>query len=158
MPQYQHQNMKGVQMQLANIALFAAFIGTLTLINAQQSTVYESIDAQITAIKAAPVQQRVQLMNQLKQQLATMNQNDRMMAISQLRASIHSDGQNSMQKHQNVTTNTKVMIQNRQMQQNEQMNHMQNQHQKMTADKFMNTQHTPSGNGMGGSGSHPGMR
>lgn len=43
-----------------------------------------SIDAEIEAIKNAPVRERVQLMNQFKQKLSLMNQVDRNEAISRL--------------------------------------------------------------------------
>ena len=56
-------------------------LGTLTLGMADDLT----IDKQITAIQEAPAQERVQLMNQFKVRLATMNETEREAAITQLR-------------------------------------------------------------------------
>ena len=56
-------------------------LGTLTLGMADDITV----DQQITAIQEAPAGERVQLMNQFKERLATMNKSEREAAITQLR-------------------------------------------------------------------------
>ncbi len=60
-----------------------------------------SVDAQITAIGNAKTQeQRVALMNEFKTTISTLSNEDRTVAIAQLRSSMSSDGaqmQNSMQ-------------------------------------------------------------
>lgn len=69
--------MKTITLSAAALML----LGTLTLGMADDLTV----DAQITAIQEAPAQERVQLMNQFKIRLATMNETEREAAITQLR-------------------------------------------------------------------------
>ena len=64
---------------LSAVALM--LLGTLTLGMADEV----SVDEQITAIQEAPAQERVQLMNQFKERLATMNADEREAAITQLR-------------------------------------------------------------------------
>ena len=69
---------------MKTITLSAAammLLGTLTLGMAADLTV----DEQITAIQEAPAEERVQLMNQFKIRLATMNKTEREAAITQLR-------------------------------------------------------------------------
>jgi len=64
-------------------------LGTLTLGLAADAT----IDAQIEKIQNAPAQERVQLMNQFKKQLATMNQEQREEAIIKMQAEMQAAGE-----------------------------------------------------------------
>ncbi len=50
------------------------------------------IDADIAKIKSAPPKQRVKLMNALKKRLAKMNLQERRVAISRLKRSMHAKG------------------------------------------------------------------
>ena len=68
-------------------------LGTLTLGIADEI----SVDAQITAIQEAPAGERVQLMNQFKERLATMNAGEREAAITQLRTQTQTQTQARLQ-------------------------------------------------------------
>ncbi len=67
-------------MKIVTTAVAALLIGSFTAVSAN-----ESIDAQIAKIQQAKAQERVQLMNEFKMQLADMNEQDRADAINQLR-------------------------------------------------------------------------
>jgi len=69
------------------------FMGSLVHLLAQR--VPSSIDMQIKAINNAAPQERVKLMNQFKEQLASMNADARAAAISEMRSQIqgHENGQ-----------------------------------------------------------------
>ena len=69
-------------------------LGTLTLGMADEI----SVDEQITAIQEAPAQERVQLMNQFKERLATMNADEREAAITQLRTQTQRQTQARLQE------------------------------------------------------------
>lgn len=59
----------------------------------------QDIDAQMESIRQASPQERVQLMNELKRQIAQMNQSDRSTAINNLRSSMQK--KNMMQESVN---------------------------------------------------------
>lgn len=62
-------------------------IGFMTIIlTASMLCADDSINTQIEMIQKAPIQERVELMNKLKVQLASMNEEERSTAISSLRA------------------------------------------------------------------------
>jgi len=112
-------------MKFAKITLSVALLGALTLGMAEDTATVEtttsvSVDTQIAEIQAAPAQERVRLMNQFKQRLAAMNEEQRAEAIAQLQEKI------------------------KQMQANEQMTQMQNMNQMQVGSQFnhMNTQGT----------------
>ncbi len=107
---------------MKKVTLALALLGTLTLGFAEQGT---SIDAQIEAIKAAPAQERVQLMNAFKTKLATMNEADRNEAISKL------------QTKAQTQTQTRTRMQEMQMQQNKDMMNTQNMNQNQAAKQYM---------------------
>ncbi len=65
-------------------------LGTLTLGLADAN-----IDAQISEIRNAPAQDRVKLTNEFKQQIATMNKEDRSEAISKLQVQMRSEQGNA---------------------------------------------------------------
>jgi len=63
-----------------------------------------SIDEKIENIKNAPSSERVQMMNQLKLQMAQMNQEDRMNAIHKLQEKIQNKKQSTSDKTNNKMT------------------------------------------------------
>ncbi len=63
--------------------------GTLTMALAADAT----IDAQIEKIQNAPAQERVQLMNEFKQQLMTMNQEQRQEAVAKMQEKMQATGE-----------------------------------------------------------------
>ena len=65
-------------------------LGTLTLGLADAN-----IDTQISQIRNAPAQDRVKMMNEFKQQMATMNKEDRSEAISRLQVQRRSEQGNA---------------------------------------------------------------
>lgn len=74
---------------MKKITATLVLLGTLTLGLAVDAT----IDAQIAEIQSAPAQERVQLMNEFKQQLATMNQEQRQEAIAAMQAEMQAAGE-----------------------------------------------------------------
>jgi len=114
--------MKILTQSLAAITL----LGTLTLCSAEVD-----INTQLEAIANAPAQERVQLMNQLKQQIAAMNAEDRAAAISQMRTQMQTqaqakaqDGVNHADEHTEDGQGEMNQMQNRV--QTQQQTHMQN--------------------------------
>ena len=114
-------------------------LGTLTLGMANEI----SVDEQITAIQEAPAQERVQLMNQFKTRLATMNESEREAAITQLRTQTKTQTQARLQEKtaegevnaEAAMTKTRTMTQERsrvnEMQQTQQMQQGQQMQQQM---------------------------
>jgi len=87
-----------------------------------------SIDQQISKIKNAPASQRVQLMNQFKQNLAHMNQKQRLDAINGLRAKMSQGNRNIQMNKANNIHQRMPQIQMRQSQDmsiNQNMNQVQ---------------------------------
>jgi len=145
-------------MKFAKITLSVALLGALTLGMADDAATTDttsgstttttstststSVDSQIAAIQAAPAQERVQLMNQFKQRLANMNQEDRMAAIAQMQEKMQAQAGAHMQAGQamgeQTRTAAKEMAQEKQMQANEQMAQMQNMNQRQAGNQFMN--------------------
>ena len=157
-------------MKFTNIALSLALIGTMSLAMAEDATTTTntttttettstdattttSVDAEIAAIQAAPAQERVTLMNQFKQKLVNMNQEERAAAIAALQEKMQANGKTfgsqTRADAQMAKENTKAMgemtsirarghAQEMQMQANEHMNEMQNMNQHQTANQFMN--------------------
>ncbi len=106
-------------------------LGTLTLGMADDI----SVDEQITAIQEAPAGERVQMMNQFKQRLATMNEADREAAITQLRTQTQTRTQARVESGEatgeQLQTRTQTQTRSRvnEMQQTQQMEHGQQQMQ-----------------------------
>ncbi len=67
---------------MKRLAMTLALLGSLTAVMAAEATV--SVEAQIEAIEKAPQQERVRLMNQLKEQLATMSPEERQKVMQEL--------------------------------------------------------------------------
>ena len=141
-------------MKFAKITLSVALLGALTLGMAEDTASTEttvSIDAQIEAIQAAPAQERVQLMNQFKQRLATMNEEQRTEAIAQLQekmqtrtrtqtraddAATQTEDATQAMTQTRTQARTQEMAQEKQMQANEQMTQMQNMNQMRAGSQF----------------------
>jgi len=82
-----------------------------------------SIDQQIASMHKATPQERVKLMNQFKQQLATMNAEERAKSITQLREQMQRNNSNGhvQAKYMNGDAQRNQMQQNEQLQRMEQM-------------------------------------
>lgn len=94
------------------LKLHTAFIllGTLTLAMAA------TVDEQIAQIQNATPQKRVQLMNELKQRLSALGEEERTQAITKLRAKMSTNSENSGQ-NQIQETNSMSRMQNMQQHQ-----------------------------------------
>ncbi len=111
-------------MKIVNTTIATALIlGALTAVSAN-----ENVDTKIAQIKAAPPQERVQLMNEFKMELSTMNAQDRADAISQLRAKTQTGTQTGMENTQGTIVQNQARRQ--EMRQADQMNQMQNMNQR----------------------------
>ncbi len=143
-------------MKVKTVLLSLAVIGTLAIAGGVSSSTITSVDTQIQAIQNAPASQRVKLMNQFKEKLMNMNQKERMEAISQLQVKM----QGKMQAHREdgqemgttMSTNARKMSTTfgkmtqehsqehsteMQMQENEQMTHIQNMNQRQAGNQFV---------------------
>ncbi len=133
--------MKAMTLSATALMLF----GTLTLGMAEDI----SVDEQISAIQSAPAQERVRLMNQFKERLATMNQTEREAAITQLRTQMQTQTQARLQdgtgEGEQLQTRTQTQERSRvsQMQQTEEMTRTQEmtQLQQMTQMQTQVKQH-----------------
>ena len=92
-----------------------------------------SIDMQIQAIHQAAPQERVKLMNAFKEQLASMNAEERSAAISEMRTQMQGHQGRETQQHQEMREHA----QHEQMQQSERMQRM-DQMQERHAGEQMN--------------------
>jgi len=118
-------------MKLTKITLSLALLGALTLGMAAednnsttteaQPSVKASIDAQIANIKSASAAERVKLMNQFKEKLATMNLEDRTAAISAMQTKINGNVQAGATSINENTQATSTMIQTRAQEQSQEM-------------------------------------
>ncbi len=140
--------MKTMTLSAATLML----LGTLTLGMAEDTTTGMTVDEQITAIKNAPAQERVRLMNQFKVRLATMNEAEREAAITQLRAQTQTQTRAGSGDAEGEQMKTRTMTQERsrlnEMQQTQQMQQMQQMNQQQIGQQGMfETKPTP--NGMG---------
>ena len=102
-----------------------------------------SIDQQITAMQQATPQERVKLMNQFKQHLASMNAEERSKSITQLREKMQ-------QNTQTTSKMTHSNAQHDQMQQSEKLQRMEQMQQRHGADMeahgAMDTMQSQTGN------------
>ena len=121
--------MKTMTLSAATLML----LGTLTLGMAEDMTTELTVDQQITAIKNAPAQERVKLMNQFKVRLSTMNEEQREAAITQLRTQTQTQTRTESGNGEGDQIQTRTMTQERsrlnEMQQTQQMNQMQQMNQ-----------------------------
>lgn len=133
-------------MKFTSIVLSIAFVGMMTAALAYdnaQTTVNVDIDAQIEKIKAAPLKERVRMMNELKQKLSEMNRKQRMTVIAKMQEKMHGQahiktGVGMMEKDRNnhQMKYRGEITQEHQMQTNEQMNHMQNMNHEKVGNWF----------------------
>jgi uncharacterized protein YPO0396 len=149
-------------MKFTKIALSLALMGIMSLGMAEDATTSAdttvSIDAQIEAIQTAPAEERVELMNQFKQQLMQMNQEQRASAIAALQEKMQASGMAfGAQTHEDAQMaqeSTKMMgdavhtratehAQEMQMQANEMVNQMQNMHQIRVGNQMANMPSNP---------------
>ena len=94
------------------------FLASMTLLSAQEPL---TIDQQIEAIRKAAPQERVKLMNQFKQQLASMNAEERSKSISRLRTKIQGTQEHTASEQMNSEAQRDQMQQNEHLQRVEQM-------------------------------------
>jgi len=121
-------------MNFAKITLSVALLGAFTLGMAEDTTTQTTtIDAQIEKIQNAPAQERVELMNEFKQQLANMNKEERMAAISQMQEKMQAKVQDNMDNTKEMGNMThqraQEMAQGKQAEAMDHMNQMQNMNQ-----------------------------
>ena len=145
-------------MKLAKIVLSLAVIGTLGSVMADTTNINSTvtIDQQISKIQKAPVQERVELMNQLKQRIMQMNAEQRQAAISQLQASMGQANhhvENGINKaHSEVSSyheGTHENINQMQMTATTQMEHSQQMNHQRTGDQHNHMQdHSTYNSGM----------
>jgi len=91
-----------------------------------------SIDQQIAAMQQATPQERVKLMNQFKQQLASMNAEERSKSITQLREKMQ------QQNTQRTSKETRTNAQHDQMQQSQQLQQMEQMQERHGGEQYMN--------------------
>jgi len=131
-----------------HIAL-ALLLSSLTQVGAN-----EAIDTQIQAIKDADPQERRELINRLKQDIAQMNKNEQSNAVTQMRLQLKTMNQEKMVKAEKTQNKEKQekeakeshlekeqkriqkMQQTHKMQQTQQMQQMENMNQKQGANQF----------------------
>lgn len=140
-------------MKLVTITLSVALLGLLSIASAEATTTVDvtvDVDTQIEAIQSAPAQERVQLMNQFKQRLMQMNEEDRMAAIQEMQSKMQAHADDAQEFGDMTRTRAQEHAQDMQMQTNEHMNHMQNMQQQQAGNQFMQT-------GGAGTGGAPSM-
>ena len=139
---------------MKKITTILALVGTLTLGLAADAT----IDAQIEKIQNAPAQERVELMNQFKKQLMTMNQEQREEAISKMQTKMHNGKSSSHAKGEyaeNAKANREMArTRAREMQQNNMpdVNQMQNVNQHQAGGQFQQMGAAGAGSSSGSTG------
>ena len=136
--------MKSITFTLC-ISLLTATFSTL-LANEQVS-----IDQQIAAIQQASPQDRVKLMNQFKQHLATMNAEERAKSISHLRQKMQVTNEHTGD-HANKEMQNEA--QRDQMQQSEHLQRMEQMQQRHSGDQQMHEMEKEMGD-IGGKFPHP---
>lgn len=105
-------------MKTLNLAATLMLLGTLTL------GISATVDEQITTITSATPEERVELVNEFKETLATLSDEDRAAAIALLRESVSQDGE-QLQTRTRTQTRSRInqadqaddMLRSEQMQQ-----------------------------------------
>jgi len=90
----------------------------------------QDIDVQMEQIRQAPPSERVKMMNELKRQIAQMNQNDRITAINSLRSSMKKPMRMDEDVNRQQFQNSHEMFQNQQQHQKQIGNQINNQFMK----------------------------
>ena len=104
-------------------------LASITFLSANDTI---TIDQQITAMQKATPQERVKLMNQFKQHLASMNAEERSKSITQLREKMQ------QQNTQHTAKETRTNAQHDQMQQSQQLQQMEQMQQRHGGEQYMN--------------------
>ncbi|WP_353661934.1 hypothetical protein [Hydrogenimonas sp. SS33] len=124
-------------MKLSRTMLLAAALCASAALFASESGSV-NIDAQIEEIKKAPPSQRRELMNRFKMELAHMNQQQRMEAIRQLRASMQPRMRNGAEQgHGMMSPPMRQIVDTDQMRQTQHMGHMEMMGQHQGEEQFM---------------------
>ena len=149
-------------MKFAKITLSVALLGLLSIASAEDTATPDattvSVDTQIEAIQAAPEEERVQLMNEFKQKLMQMNQEERTAAIQEMQSKMQAEAGDAHEFGAGTATMARGMMsdeehtvgdmtrtrgqehtQEMQMQTNEQMSHVQNMAQQQAGNQFVQT-------------------
>lgn len=133
-------------MKTLTLTVSLLLIGSLSLASAA------TIDEQITAIVNASPQERVELINAFKTEVAAMNEQERAAAIAQLRSSMQTNGAMMQREAQTRTqTETKTHMQERleQPQNGSTQTQMMQQHQAAGQAIHQNTPASTTGSTMG---------
>ena len=93
----------------------------------------DTVDEQIAKIQNATPQKRVQLMNELKQELFALGEKERVQAMHKLRAKMNTDGENNEQ----LQARSRQRVRLNQMQETDNMTRAQNMHQHQAAGQAM---------------------
>lgn len=93
----------------------------------------DTVDEQIAKIQNATPQKRVQLMNELKQELFALGEKERVQAMHKLRAKMNTDGENNEQ----LQARSRERVRLNQMQETDNMTRAQNMHQHQAAGQAM---------------------
>lgn len=99
-------------MKFTKITLSLALLGALTLGMAEDTVTADTtttVDTQIEAIQTAPAQERVRLMNEFKQRLMQMNEEDRMAAIQEMQTKMQTRAKTGQEFGQTTATMAKDM-------------------------------------------------
>jgi len=124
-------------MMLVKIVFSLTLIGAMSVVTAAETSTL-SVDAQIEAIQNAPAAERVELMNNFKERIASMNEADRSAAIEQLQATLQ-----PTQTREQIQARVEEHAQEMQMQVNEKVNQMQSMNQTLIGDKMANMPNNP---------------
>jgi len=107
---------------MKKVTAILALVGMLTVDLVADAVV----DAQIEAIQNAPAAEKVQLMNEFKQQLMTMNQEQRKEAVAAMQAEIQATGEMTQAQIQERTRARENQLEaTQEMIRTEQMNQLQ---------------------------------
>jgi hypothetical protein len=120
-------------MKLISLSATLMLLGCLTLTIAQTN-----LDTQIDAVKNAPSQKRVELMNEFKQKLIKMNTKRRIEAIKKLRSKIKMTQQETHQDHMidnHIQTHERSGME--QMKESRQMQEIEHMNQYKVADQYI---------------------
>ena len=119
---------------MTKLTITMAVLGTLTFGMAAQTTAQVnqsgnnaqvSVKAQIEAIQNAPQQERVQLMNQLKERLSTMSPQERQEVMQELHLQMRAENGNEHADDQEAMQRVRTMRQEQTRQQEHERDHAQ---------------------------------
>ena len=114
---------------MKKITTILAIVVTLTLGLAADA----KMDAQIERIRNASATEKVQLMNEFKLKLATMNKAQRQKAIAKMQSKMQESGEMTQAR---VPERKRERVREAQMDANGEINYHQNMHQKQVGSQF----------------------